>query len=268
MALQDQVSQAAYGLVKQRFSGTSGRALNLAEQLIRRYQQRPTADPSQRAQLNARDPLKAGRARSDPLLAFNWYCDLPAINGTQLSWEFIEEITLPFVEFDQVSNYQAGKMFHYAHHHSIGTLSMKFYEDSQGSTTKYLDEWRRAIISLDSGLYSLPSEYKKVISVTVLDVSKLTVMFLQYTGCWPLRGDPLALISGSSDRVNPSAEFSVDEMRIKIGKFEQGQVPAMVSIIGQDYPPRLSDLPEAFPNVFSSLLFGSSGTTYTPPTPA
>jgi hypothetical protein len=190
----------------------------------------------------ARDPLSAGRARLDPLLSFNWYCDLPPINGAELSWEFIEEATLPFVEIEQISNYRAGKMYHFAHHYSIGTLSLKLYEDSQGIASTFLDKWRRQILDIDSGLYYHSREYKQTIKFTILDVAKQTVMFIEYTGCWPMRSDAFQMTSGSSERIAPTVEFSVDEMRIKFGKFDSNNVPAIIDSVGMDFPPQLSGM--------------------------
>lgn len=257
MALVDQAINAAIGLGSAKLKGASGQAFDVAQRLIRRHlnlggngEFKPVGKPG------ARDPLSAGRARLDPLMSYNWYCDLPPIDGTELTWEFVEEATLPFVEFEPVSNYRAGKMYHYANHHSIGSLSLKLYEDSQGSAAKYLEKWRRRIIDLESGLYNHPKDYKQNISVTVMDVAKLTVMFFEYTGCWPMRSDPYAMSSGSSERIVHSVELSVDEMRVKFGKFDTNQIPSVIDTIGADFPPQFSSLPSKFPGNFVDLAIG------------
>lgn len=259
MALLDQAREAAFGLVKQKLvRGRAADLLNRGEPILRRIVNLsgnggpfvPKGTPG------ARDPLNAAKARMDPLMSYNWFCDLPTLDGVALSWEFVEEATLPFVEFEQVSNYRAGKMYHYPHQHNIGTLSLKLYEDSAGTATQYVEQWRRKILDLDSGLYFHPADFKRTITVTVLDVSKLTVMFLEYTGCWPMRSDAFALNSGSSDRVAPSVEFSVDEMRVKFGQFQQDQVPSIINHIGVDWPPKLSMLPLKFPGNFADFTMG------------
>jgi hypothetical protein len=263
MSLFDQAKEAAFGLAKEKLTrGVSGTVFNSADAFLRRavnlsgnYGFNIRSTPGER------DPLEAGRARPDPLMSFNWYCDLPVLDGIRLGWEFVEEATLPFVEFEQVGNYRAGKMYHYPGHHSIGTLSLKLYEDSQGSAARYLDRWRRKMIDLDSGLYYHPQEFKQTIKITVLDVTKITVMFVEYTGCWPMRSDTYALNSGSSDRIAPTVEFSVDEMRVKFGKFTQDQIPSIIDTVGADWPPQFTTLPVLFPGNFvdisiSDLLYG------------
>lgn len=254
MALADQAMNAALGLSMAKLKGPTGQAVNIAQSLVRRAINTRGNGPFQpKTAPGSRDPLSAGRARSDPLLSFNWYCDLPTIDGVSLGWEFVEEATLPLVEFEPTTAYRAGKMYSYAGHYSVGTLSLKLYEDSSASASYYMDAWRRRILNLDSGLYNVPRDYKQTIKFTILDVTKLTVMFLEYTGCWPTRSDPLQMTSGTSDRIVHSVELSVDEMRLKFGKFEPGQVPSLIDNIGSDYPPRLSNLPSKFPGNFVDL---------------
>lgn len=261
MSLFDQAREAAFGLAKAKLSsGVGGDILNRVEPLLRRAATvGGNSSFTPKGVPGARDPLSAGRARLDPLMSYNWYCDLPVIDGVKLSWENVEEATLPSIELDAVSNYRAGKMWHYPHHHSIGTLSLKLYEDSKGSSSLYVDKWRRNILDYDSGLYHLPKDYKKTIMVTVLDVANVSVMFFEYTGCWPMRSDPITMNSGSSDRIVPQIEFSVDEMRVKFGKFDSSKIPSIINNVGVDFPPQISKLPDLFPNNFVNIAFGAAG---------
>lgn len=261
MPFVDQAVNAAIGLGMAKLHGTTGNVVNLAATLARRINLLSGNTPfTPKGVPGARDPLSAGRARSDPLMNYNWYCDLPTIDGVTLGWEFVEEATLPLVEFEPMSNYRAGKMYHYPGHYSIGTLNLKLYEDSHGSATTFVDAWQRKIINLESGLYNTPygpNGFKKKISFTLLDVAKLTVMFVEYTGCWPSRPDSISLGSASSDRVVLSVEFSVDEMRLKFGKFDSAQIPSVIDTIGADFPPKLSSLPIKFPGNFVDVSIGS-----------
>lgn len=252
MPILDRAVDAAIGLGMAKLSGGANSLAHTALNLAKRAGILPSF-------LDTRNPLTAGRARTDPLMSYNWYCDLPTIDGTSLGWEFVEEATLPLVEFEPMSNYRAGKMYHYAGHYSIGTLNLKLYEDSRGSAVNYLDAWQRRIINLESGLYNVPRDYKQTVKFTILDVAKLTVMFVEYTGCWPTRPDSISLNSGSSDRVILSVELSVDEMRLKFGKFEKNHVPSIIDIIGTDFPPKLSSLPMNFPGNFVDLTIGGLG---------
>jgi hypothetical protein len=256
MALIDQAQYALIGLAKQRIPGVGGRAVDLAEVLYRRSLN-GLGTPGSRAQVNTdKDPLAAMRNRSDPLMNFNWWADMPVLDSQfRLGWEFVEEATLPFIEFEQISNYRAGKNYHYAHHFSLGSLNLKFYEDSRGTATDYLTRWQSLIHNKESGLYYFPSDYKKTITVWVLDVAKLTVMCLDYTGCWPQRLETLQFGSASSERVVSGAEFSVDEVNLKVFKFSPSEIPSVVQAVGKDYPPRLSALPDVFPSRFVNFTF-------------
>jgi hypothetical protein len=181
---------------------------------------------------------------------------MPDIDDVSLSWEFVEEATLPFVEFEPISNYRAGKMYHYANHYSLGSLGLKIYEDSRGKATQYLEAWRRKIIDLDSGLYNHPNDYKKTIKITIMDVAKMTVMFYEYIGCWPTRTDAYNMTSGSSERIVASVEMSVDEMRVKFGKFDSNAIPSIIDTVGVDFPPKFNLLPSKFPGNFVDMAIG------------
>ena len=245
---------AAAGLAKQRLSGRVGSFVDLAERLARRVAN-SAANPSF-GPVNPpgpRDWLAAANARPDPLLDIYWYCDLPIINAdTVLPWSYVEEVTLPNVEFDQTSVYKAGKNYHFPNHYNLNTLSIKLYEDVDGKAMNYLYAWQSMIIDRETGLYNHPREYKHPITIVTLDSAQLTVMIYEYTGCWPQNIDNVTVISGNTGRVNPNVTFSVDEVRIKFGKFSPGQIPSVVNNIGRGFPASLSKLPSAFPDVFST----------------
>jgi hypothetical protein len=207
-----------------------------------------------------RDVLSAMQARPDPLMNFNWFAIMPLVspkNGQSydLGWEYVEEATLPFVEFDQVSNYRAGKNVHFPQHSSVGTLGLKLYEDSEGTATAYLNAWQATMYNPDTGLYSYPRDFKKTIQITVLDVAMNSVMVIDYMDCWPMRFDQVNLSSGSSERVLMGVEFSVDRTNIKIGKFAESEMPSLMSAVGALYPDLPMALPEQFPSNFVSYSF-------------
>lgn len=177
---------------------------------------------------NGLDVLSAARGRGDPLLNFNWYCELPVLSSNvNLGWEFVEGATLPLIEFETQSNYRAGKMRHYPGHYSIGSLNLKIYENSGGTATRYLQHWQSMIQDPSTGIYFHPVDFKKPIKFTIFDVAKMTVMFLTYIDCWPLRADPYDFASDASNRVNPSWEFSCDDVVVTFGRYEQKDLPSI-----------------------------------------
>lgn len=245
MTLKDEALSFLKNAVKSRLSTETKQAVDI----FKRVKDRASVN-YQGSAIRSGGVLDAALSRPDPLLGLNWRCDLPIIDSTnQLDWSRVEEANLPFVEFEQVSNYRAGKMFHYPHHYTLGVLTLKLYEDSFGSALSYLNEWKRLMLDGKTGLYNVPSVYKKPVKITIYDSSFRTVMFLTYIGCWIPRHDPYTL-SGETQRINPSVEVSVDDVELSFGKFNDGEIPSLIDKIGSEFPPRITDLPDLFPNNF------------------
>jgi hypothetical protein len=181
-----------------------------------------------------RNVLAAAQARTDPLMNINWIAHMPRVlmdTGSvfNLSWEYVEEASMPYIEIDQISNFRAGRNIHYPNHVSVGTLSLKFYEDSKGVATQYLTQWQRLMFDETTGLYNFPVRYKQPIRIEIYDVANMLMMVIDYGGCWPMRFDPVALGSDQVARVIMGAEFSVDTINVAIGGFSQASVPTIMS---------------------------------------
>ena len=191
-----------------------------------------------------KDILAAMRGRGDPLANFNWYCELPILtDNTQLPWEYIEEATMPFIEFEQQSNYRAGKMCHYPGHYSLGTVSVKLFENSRGLATKYVTTWQNMVLVPLIGAYNHPSEFKKPVKFTIFDVAKMTAMFITYEKCWPMRMDPFNLQSSASDRINPSLELSTDDIVVQFAQYDPNDIPSIVdNVTGADSLSKQSEI--------------------------
>ena len=261
-SLLDIGANAAIGLAKQKLSAPVSQAVDLGQTLFKRFTEGPGNPLANAGKPGQKDPLRAMQGRSDPLMNFNWWCDMPIINSsTQLGWEFVEEAQLPFITFEQVSNYRAGKNYHFAQKYNLGNLNLKFYEDSKATVANYISDWQGMILNAKSGLFYFPKDYKKTISIWVLDVAKLTVMCLDYTGCWPLTPETYNFGSSSSERIVAGCEFSVDSLEIKFGKFDSSDIPSMMSTVGNSFPPKLSALPDVFPSKFVNLSFGGLGSS-------
>lgn len=270
MSAFDDATAAVVGMANTRLSAASQRAMDLSSEWLAPVSGLSgfASDPSfpsmpgpfgsdGRGTRGLKDPLAAANSRPDPLMNFNWWCDMPILNGsTQLGWEYVEEAALPFITFEQVSNYRAGKNYHFAQKYNVGNLQLKFYEDSLGSVAQYINTWQSMVLNAKTGLFYFPKDYKKTISIWVLDVAKKTVMCLDYTGCWPLTPDTYQFGSSQSERIVAGCEFSVDEVNVKFGKFDSASIPSVMSAIGTNFPPRLDALPDIFPSNFVDLSFG------------
>ena len=253
----DNVLDIANGVARSKISNPKlATAFDLADRLYRRNSgPNNTIDVGIRG---GRDILKTMSSRSDPLLNFIWYCELPLLPGFNrpLGWEFIEECTLPFINLEQKSYFKAGKDYHYPGKYSLETLNLKFYEDIQGTTTEYLQTWLNLIVDSATGQYQNPTDFKKTIKITLLDTASQTVMFFTYFGCWPMRRDSFNLASASSERVVISQEFSVDDVNVLVGKFSDAAIPSIVNNITSpdfQFPYGLSNLANNLPEAFSAV---------------
>lgn len=166
--------------------------------------------------------LVASQSRSDPLLNHLWFALPPNVSGVSLPWYYIEEFTAPFRSFDVLTQYRAGKMFHFAGQHSISNLSVRFYDDSTGKVGRYLEAWRRTVLNAD-GTYNYPggsNGYKKNFEVVVLDVTKFGQVYqFKFIGCWPTTAEPFNLSSATSERLISAQEFACDEVEITVRNF-------------------------------------------------
>lgn len=162
--------------------------------------------------------------RSDPLLSFNWYCNLPpiAVDGKQarLDWNYVEEATVPFRNYETRSVFRAGRMRHYAKSYSIDNLRLAFYLDTAGRTMEYLQMWDNAMVRKttkqdmyrEGGQFGLPTNYKKDIKIHLVDPNRQELVELLYVECWPTNLDALNLNSGASDRLIANVNFSVGDV--------------------------------------------------------
>jgi hypothetical protein len=206
------------------------------------------------------NPLADAVSRLDPLLSIDWYCTLPLLQGVRseprtLPWQMVEEATLPMFEFEPVSNYKAGKTFHYPSHQNLGSLTLKFYEDSSGQSTAFIRNWQSLIFDKETGLYNVPKVHKQIITFTLFDVAKFEVITIRYLGCWPQNPDSYQLIGGSSERITPSVTFSVDDIEMTFNQLTSEATQSLISNVGYDYP----SVPNVSTDAFPDPYLGASG---------
>lgn len=220
LSILDRLQTAVVGAGMAKLSGKTrylaDQALNLLnKQGIGNYKPPPSLGKGK----DEYNPRSRAKSRGDPLLGIDWYCEMPALAGggsstPTLGWEMVEEATLPMYDIEPMSNYKAGKLFHYPAHQNLGTLSLKLYEDHNGSSTNYIKAWQALIFDRETGLYNPPSKFKLNIKITMFDVAKKDAIILTYLKCWPQNIDAFNLVGGSSDRVVLGVTFSVDDVDI------------------------------------------------------
>lgn len=131
--------------------------------------------------------LAGALARSDPMMSFTWYAQLPIITpGTtqtnvsdatnnvlstltaspvggvlssamggavstsqaaQLPWYYVEEATMPFRQFESKAIFREGRNRNYPDKYSVDTLRLAIYSDSSNVAFTYLQAWNNAIMT-------------------------------------------------------------------------------------------------------------------------
>lgn len=131
--------------------------------------------------------LGGAQARSDPMMSFCWYAQLPVISpGTSqqtanaattsilanlasttlsgvlgsslggsipvasaasLPWYYVEEASLTFRQFNAKSIFREGRDRHYPDKYSIDPLRLSIYADSQNLALTYLQSWQNAVMT-------------------------------------------------------------------------------------------------------------------------
>lgn len=176
---------------------------------------------------SAVNTLQGALDRADPVLSFQWYCDLPAVapvGGTpvQLGWNYVEEVQTAFRNFDVRAVYAQGRNRHYASTYSLDNLNLTFYADIANQSINYLQAWEGAILAPFSsqnasrgGGFGRPGGYKKPIKVYLVAPNKSLVLTLEYIECWPTNTASLQLNSDSSNRLTFNVPFSCGDVFVE-----------------------------------------------------
>lgn len=130
--------------------------------------------------------LAGAQSRSDPMLAYTWYVQMPVItpgsnqtaanatsssilsnlgsaliggltsslggsiatsNAAQLPWYYVEQATLPFRTFEAQHIFREGRPRSYPSKYSVGNLRLGIYADSANVALTYIQAWQNAIIT-------------------------------------------------------------------------------------------------------------------------
>lgn len=170
------------------------------------------------------NPLEGALGRSDPMLSFQWYCELPTLTplGKQpvsLDWNYVEEATPPFRSFEVRSVYAQGRNRHYAGPYNVDQMPLNFYADIAGKSWAYLKAWQQCMLPAfasteytKGGGFGRPSNYQKTIKLYLLAPDMSKVMYFELIECWPVNLDALHLDSASSTRLTFNPSFSVGDV--------------------------------------------------------
>lgn len=175
------------------------------------------------------NPYAGINARPDPVMAFDWYTELPIIQpavGSPMSlpWYYVEEANLPTRQFGVRSIFREGRDRHYPDKYSVDALRLSIYADNSNVALQYIEAWKGLIINptttqnayLYGGGYGQRSKYSRSIKSFILSANKTTLVEFEYIECWPTGIEPVNLQSNGSDRVVWHVAFSVGDVFAKI----------------------------------------------------
>lgn len=170
------------------------------------------------------NPLQGALSRADPMMSFQWFCELPTVtpqgkSPVSLPWNYVEEANPPFRSFDVRQVHAQGRMRHYAGVYSIDQLPLTFYADVQNQSLAYLKAWQQCILApfastdfTKGGGFGRPSNYQKTIKLYCLAPDMSKIMYFELIECWPVNLNALHLDSGSSTRLTFNVSFSVGDV--------------------------------------------------------
>jgi hypothetical protein len=159
--------------------------------------------------------LEALISRGEPALSFKWLVPEGGL-PFGMKGNYVESISLPFPSFDVADPLFGGAAFyHYPGFMRLDSFSLVMYEDQQFSSTTWVTGWMYMIRDPKSGVYSLPSTYKKEIRAELVNDQNKVVTTIRLLGCWPTQVANLDLNYTDSSRLTLNITMSVDAVALE-----------------------------------------------------
>jgi len=190
--------------------------------------------------VSGRNWLELTQARNDPMMQFLWDIEWNFPNGLQgieLPVEMVEDIQLPLSRFDVDNVFYQGRRFYFAKFEEFSPVTIKFYEDNAGTTTRFFQNWRQLIRS-ENGDYSLPVDYMASLHIYPLDQTNQRILDILIEDMFPTGFGNFSFASGGG-RQEPSIEFQFSRLTILFADSgdqvtttdEQAQLPSDLTFI-------------------------------------
>lgn len=153
--------------------------------------------------------------RPDPLLTFRWeVADVPDGESYGVNSSYIEGIEVPFNNVRTTGVFMGGTYKYFPEFHDRSPINVVFYADSEGRALKYLMAWKQQVKDFKSGKYNLPVEFKKDMTLHLLNTRGERVIIVTYIGMWPADTNPVSLDQDGTGRITFSQTFSIDDVEI------------------------------------------------------
>lgn len=157
-------------------------------------------------------------ARPDPLLNFRWVIngDLPFGVMFGVDHSYVQSIDLPFGNITSGNQFMGGGYNYFPQFHDTSAFNMSMYPDSQGKTLKWILHWKSMVKNLKSNLYGLPKDFKKDISVALLDSKANPIIIGTLRGCWPTDTGNISLNYDGASTLEFTQAFSIDSSEFEV----------------------------------------------------
>lgn len=123
--------------------------------------------------------------------------------------EEVQGLTLPGV--DREAFYEAGRNVYYPGLEDQTPFTIIFHQDASDKIPNYIKKWKRRVVAED-GSKGLPYDYKRSITVQLLNGLKEVVLEMKMEGCFPTISSGYNLASSNSENLKFGQEFSFDRM--------------------------------------------------------
>lgn len=163
-------------------------------------------------------------ARQDAVQDWCWYCILPTIGRQTLPWYYVTSASVPHRKISLDTVKRNGHSANYAQSYELnGNLNLKFFMDSSSKAYDYFKAWQRLVLGDNDptvvgnqGLWGLPKDYKKSITIVVTSVTKKDLLIFKYLDCFPTDPQSLEVGAGTSAPMEFSLDFAVEDVAITV----------------------------------------------------
>jgi len=149
----------------------------------------------------------------EPALTTLWRVMIPF--GNSVTHLLAESVTLTWLKVPTEPVFSGGKHVYFPGMAEVDGLAITFYETHDYQVSKWLENWQMLVYNVDSGVYGVPAQFKKEITVNLFSkVSTKPIKIVTYNGCWPTDKGPYELnYQEETGRIVIQAQFAVDKVK-------------------------------------------------------
>lgn len=146
-----------------------------------------------------------------PMLDMYWYCvELPF----DFEPSYVETVTLPVPSINMKPFFMAGRFVQFPGFRELAAFDITFYEDVSMRSFKYIQDWRNKIMDPETGVYSLPGEYKRPMKFALTDgrTTDTPILTAELQDVWPTTTSPIQLINNGGQALKIQQNFAIDNV--------------------------------------------------------